>query len=186
MRPPRLFAILAAAIATAVPMQAAEQPPPDDVQVTVVLDTTVINGVRLQMPMDLGRLIEVLGDPDRMTKGKPDQNTLHTWDELGMLAYESPNGKIISLAVCFGREDKDFWPRKYFRGLLRVDGATVTGRTSIGEINRGKEGKKFERSKYLTDNFTLRNKTSSLFIQEATGGDLKFTSFHVCEKLGDD
>lgn len=101
-----------------------------------------IGGKKVPMPGERKTLIELLGKPSRIVEKA---NTLLVWDELGLLAYERPNGgSIITLAVALGdlsHQMPDFWPKKVFKGKLLLDGVVVTADTTINAINRDKKGK---------------------------------------------
>ncbi|MCX7423847.1 MAG: hypothetical protein NT013_30505 [Planctomycetia bacterium] len=100
-----------------------------------------IGGKKVPMPGERKTLIELLGKPSRIVEKA---NTLIVWDELGLLAYELPNGdSIITFAVALGDlsfQMPDFWPKKVFKGKLLLDGVAVTADTTIDAINRDKKG----------------------------------------------
>lgn len=182
-----LLPAMLAALAFA-PSTASAQTPlvAEDVHIAVVHEQVIINGARFSMPMQRKALIRVLGEPDREVKLA---NVLLTWDDLGLIAYQTPEtSKITAFSIALDRQSMEFWPKKLFRGSLRVDAANITARSTIDEINRAKEGSLFERDNVLTDNFTFRHKRTSYYLEEADpkktkDPEVKFTSLQICERL---
>jgi len=75
-----------------------------------------INSVSIQFPVSINTLKKCLGDNYRSFKTK--QNTVFTWDDLGLLGY-SKNGEFIeSLVLSLQPDTYDFCPKKEFSGTL--------------------------------------------------------------------
>ncbi|WP_281990685.1 DUF6892 domain-containing protein [Aquimarina aggregata] len=78
-----------------------------------------INGVALSFPIEIEFLSKLLSVTKRTKKGK--NNTIYTWDDLGILAY-SKNGKVAeSLLLELKKEDFDFSPKQIFKGKFYFD-----------------------------------------------------------------
>jgi hypothetical protein len=86
-------------------------------------------------------LVRLLGEPSFVLELA---NTLSVWDELGLVAYEPPEGgPVFSLCIILGELcGCGFWPRRPFPGRLALDGAAVTTEATIDGINAAKAGAK--------------------------------------------
>jgi hypothetical protein len=120
---------------------------PENPLLTVEGTTVRYNGQLLPWE-DTGAWRRVLGPPSREREG------ILTWDELGLFLYDQ-DPKVPgpeSFEVLLGRTrhspltqtEPDFWPHKTFTARLLVDGATITSRSKIHEVNRDKKGASFE------------------------------------------
>jgi hypothetical protein len=108
---------------------------------------------RRSLPPRRADLVKVLGEPTRVTKLT---NTCLTWDEYGLCASENPRtGKIEAITVALRKRDYKYWPKDTFTGTARVDGALVTSRSSVAEINCRKKGDPFERNFLVTGSWTV-------------------------------
>jgi hypothetical protein len=59
-----------------------------------------IDGKGVTLPTERQVLIDILGEPSRVSRRA---NTLLTWDQLGLVAYEEPNdGLIVQITVAGG------------------------------------------------------------------------------------
>jgi hypothetical protein len=100
-----------------------------------------INGKDVPLPIDTEKLFELLGRPDRVS---PLYNTIYTWDEKGVFAYERPDGvQVFQISIAIGSIKFEYWPSQAFSGVLTIDGARITSQSDPVEINRIKTGKKF-------------------------------------------
>jgi hypothetical protein len=129
---------------------------PENPLLTVEGITVRYNGQLLPWE-DTGAWRRVLGPPSREEDG------ILTWDELGIFLYdrEPKDPGPESFEVLLGRtirfepplSEPNFWPRKTFTARLLVDGAVITSRSKIHEINRDKKGTEFGRG-YMSGIFS--------------------------------
>lgn len=121
---------------------------------------------------------QVLGPPSREQQG------ILTWDELGVILYDQ-DAKIPgpeSFMVLLGRArhsaltqgEPEFWPRKTFSGRLLVDGAAITSRSTINEVNREKKGASFNRD-YMSGVYSYH--VGDFYVRLDYGHDRSLTSF---------
>ena len=124
-----------------------------------------INGTVIAMPADPEKLFEILGQPTRRAKLA---NMLHTWDELGLIAYERPGtGKVQTISVALDKQPYKFWPKSLFGGTLIIDGAKVTAQSTIQQINADKSGVKFGRDDAIGDTWAIEHKTCLITLRDA-------------------
>ena len=178
--------LLAAAMLAAAPGAARELPPHGTggkaagkkVEVEIAGGTLVVNGKKLTLMFDQKELIELLGKPDREAKL---QNTLLTWDDLGLFAYVKPGTPSVhAVAVALGRDEKImFWPKKSFTGKLTVDGAELKADTKIAALNKAKKAPEFEKNEFLDDTWSYKTAKGSVYLRRGPKADDGFISIEV-------
>jgi hypothetical protein len=165
---------LAALVRPARGLRAQEAPDPKKLEIVVAGETVTLNGKKLTLPCEREELVKALGAP---TREAAKASRLLTWDELGLYAYQARDGtKVNALAITFGPDKFAFWPKKPFAGTLRVNGAAVSGRTTLAEINRA-ASKRFERDKVLPDSYTARDGKALLTLREPPSGSTEKVTF---------
>ncbi|HEY7502158.1 MAG TPA: hypothetical protein VH740_26800 [Vicinamibacterales bacterium] len=98
-----------------------------------------IDGKGVTLPTERQVLIDILGEPSRVSRRA---NTLLTWDQLGLVAYEEPNdGLIVQITVALGAMTFDFWPQRAFSGALELQGAALRSDTAMADLVRSKQVK---------------------------------------------
>ena len=97
-----------------------------------------INGQTMKVPMTKDEYYRVLGKPDRVIDKS---NVIHTWDKIGVWAYEKPKtGMISCLSLLLYDNPKrrlDFTPKSLFSGVLTFDGTRIGADTtpqSLGQL----------------------------------------------------
>jgi hypothetical protein len=144
----------------------AEQPAnvePGKLQVEFTKGAVVLNGTKLTIPFQRKDLVKLLGNPDREAKLA---NTILTWDELGIHAYQTLNKEEINaLQVTFDRQRLNFTPKKLFSGSLKVEGAPVTAESTVEAINRAIKPAAFQKA--FGDSWQLQYDQSTLYLQKA-------------------
>jgi hypothetical protein len=89
-----------------------------------------INGQIMKVPMNKDDYYKALGKPDRVTEKS---NTIHTWDKIGVWAFEKPKTGVIScLSLLLFDNPKrrlDFTPKSTFSGILTFDGVKIEANT---------------------------------------------------------
>jgi hypothetical protein len=156
---------------------------PENPLLTVEGTTVRYNGQLLPWE-DTGAWRRVLGPPSRERDG------LLTWDELGLFLYDQ-DPKVPgpeALEVLLGRArlsphsrgEPESWPRKTFTARLLVDGAAITNRSMIGEINRDKKGASFTRG-YLNGIYNYSVGEFDVWLEY--GHDHSLTTFSVTKWL---
>ena len=112
-----------------------------EVNISITRDEILINGQSIELPVKKEKIFELLGQPTRVSNLA---NTIYTWDENGLFAYEGPeSGQIFSFAICLNRFDAGHWPRSLFTGRLIIDEAPITKTSEVTKINRTKKGQPF-------------------------------------------
>lgn len=102
-----------------------------------------INNTKFTLPIEREKLFAILGQPSRRS---PLANTIYTWDDTGVIAYEKPSQSIIfCLAFILDNTTMDdvFTPKLPFKGNLIIDGARINSNSTLEEINRSKKGDLF-------------------------------------------
>lgn len=80
-------------------------------------------GRRIDFPASLDSVIELFGPPSRSTEG---DNTIDTWDELGVYAYRKPGESLVhELNVSLSRQGNSFSPQARFTGRVEVPGGFI-------------------------------------------------------------
>jgi len=97
-----------------------------------ILDGAIaLDGKQARLPVSYGTLVQMIGDPDRSKKL---ENTIHTWDHLGLLAYQAPGSPSISeVRFCFKPESFAFSPRSPFDSLV-MSGVTLTASSTKNDV----------------------------------------------------
>ncbi|ATB35920.1 hypothetical protein CYFUS_001334 [Cystobacter fuscus] len=152
---------------------------PENPLLTVEGTTVRYNGQLLPWE-DTGAWRRVLGPPSRETEG------ILTWDELGVFLYDQDPQRPgpESFEVLLGRTrhsphtegEPESWPRKTFTGRLFVDGAAITSRSKIHEINRDKKGSDFARD-YMSGIFSYY--MGDFYVRLDYGHDRSLTAFSI-------
>lgn len=160
---------------------------PSKLQVNFTKGTVVINGTKLTVPFPRKALVKLLGNPDRETKLF--FNTILTWDDLGIHAYQTPDKEEIgTLHVTIDREELDFSPKKLFSGTVKIEGFVVTADSTLDAIQRGIKPAKFE-GPVLGDSWELNYNNAVLFLREVNAktkrGKANFSSLQFGMKSAD-
>ncbi|OJH37241.1 hypothetical protein BON30_28440 [Cystobacter ferrugineus] len=156
---------------------------PENPLLTVEGTTVRYNGQLLPWE-DTGGWRRVLGPPSRESDG------ILTWDELGLFLYDR-DSKVPgpeAFEVLLGRArlspqsrgEPESWPRKNFTARLLVDGAAITNRSTLGEINRDKKGTSFTRG-YM--NGIYKYSVGEFDVWLEYGHDRSLTTFSVTKWL---
>ncbi|WNG14375.1 hypothetical protein [Cystobacter fuscus] len=156
---------------------------PENPLLTVEGTTVRYNGQLLPWE-DTGAWRRVLGPPSRETEG------ILTWDELGLFLYDQdpkvPGPEAFEILLGRARlsphskGEPDSWPHKTFTGRLLVDGATVTSRSKLHEINRDKKGTDFS-SGYMSGIYSYTVEEFDVWLEY--GHDRTLTTFSVTKWL---
>ena len=114
------------------------------IKITISGSSISVKGREIVFPIDTTELFRLLGPPDRTSELS---NTIFTWDNIGIIAYERPNtNKVIQLGIAMGTKRYAFWPAKTFSGVLTIDNARISRQSKLIELNRVKSGRKFVQS----------------------------------------
>ena len=106
-----------------------------------------IDGRGLQLPCKRTLLDEMIGPPSREWAGGTYGNTIHTWDNLGIRAYEKTgSGTIQSVVIDLFPGKYRFSPKRVYGGDLTINGVTVTPATTPADVNGGLSRHRFSRS----------------------------------------
>lgn len=99
----------------------------------ILKDGVALNNKQARLPVSYATLVKMIGKPSRTKKG---ENLIHTWDELGILAYQQPSSKQISeIHFCFKPDSSlSFSPKKPFSELA-MNGATLTADSSSDDVS---------------------------------------------------
>jgi hypothetical protein len=101
--------------------------------------TLTIKGTKFMVPCEREDLLKVLGKPTRELNLA---NKLLTWDELGIFAYQTPNTtKVRAVSIALDHAPRQFFPKKLFTGVLKIDGVAVTAETSVDDLNQARKDK---------------------------------------------
>lgn len=98
----------------------------------ILKDGVALNNKQARFPVSYSTLVKMIGKPSRTKKG---ENLIHTWDELGILAYQQPSSKQVSeLHFCFKPDSSlSFSPKKPFSELA-MNGATLTADSTSDDV----------------------------------------------------
>jgi hypothetical protein len=126
-------------------------------------DECLIQGTRLNLPLDRPKLIQLLGEPDREVNRT---NVILTWDRLGIHAFQYPETtQIHAIELSFVHQEPDFSPHQPFPGLLKIEGIIVSSTSTIDMINRSLAPKHvFEESRDLKLMWTLDYERTSVWV----------------------
>lgn len=106
--------------------------------------TFYLNGKQVNLPIAADELEKIVGKPDRSFEGV---RKVSTWDAQGLIAYQKAGETaFIEIGVILDIKENafEFSPRQKFSGSLMIDGARVTGASSLTSVNRTKSGPKFK------------------------------------------
>jgi hypothetical protein len=110
-----------------------------DIRIAIDGTRITINGSALAGAPMMSDVIAILGQPDRVWNVNDAVNQVHTWDRLGVIAYEPMDGRCISLTMPFRPMKMDYDPATNFAGTISVDGQPLTGSTDLSVV-RGRAG----------------------------------------------
>jgi len=121
---------------------AQDSPDPAKLKVEFTGGKLVVSGKKLTLPFPRQELIKLLGKPSRTAPGA---NTVLTWDELGIHAYQDRlTEKIKALQVTMDPESMIMAnPKKMFSGAVKVEGTVVTAAATLETLNRAVKPKAF-------------------------------------------
>lgn len=83
-----------------------------------------INERLFDFPFDVSELKKILGQPDRTFIPNEDgsENTIHTWDTIGVYAYAKKELEIFDVSIKLtGTQDYDFQPLNSYQGILTLN-----------------------------------------------------------------
>lgn len=117
---------------------------PDLAQPRLVISTekATLNDVPISFPVQLERLVGVIGEPQRTQKHGA---TYYIWDSLGLYATsQSGDSTIEELVVCLNKQREfRFLPGSLYAGTLAINGTNVRDIDTPRSLNRRLEGTKF-------------------------------------------
>jgi len=91
-----------------------------------------INGVALVKPMTIQQYESILGKADKVY---PLSNTIHTYNNRGMILYQTPGeDEVLAFNMYYGKAKVSFMPKNLFNGTLTINGLTITPDLSESEI----------------------------------------------------
>jgi len=143
-------------------------------------DKVLINGTAFAMPCQRADLEAVLGKPDRESDLT---NFILTWDQLGLVAYvikepgpkgkdgkatSIPTPKVRQVTVALDKVDLKYWPAKLFPGVVTVDGAPVTAKTDVTELNAAKKGEPFKAHSAIPAWHIINHENALIVIENAS------------------
>jgi len=98
----------------------------------ILQDGVTLNNKQARFPVSYATLVKMVGKPSRTKKG---ENLIHTWDELGILAYQQPSSKQVSeIHFCFKPDSSlSFSPKKPFAELV-MNGTTLTADSTSDDV----------------------------------------------------
>jgi len=145
-------------------------------KVEVVGEELTIAGTKVSFPVERKTLFRLLGEPSRTSKKA---NTIYTWDESGVFAYETPGKDEITQIDLAVRDMSTagfaFWPKKTFAGQLTFDGAEYKADSTPETLNKAKKGNPFTRDKVFESQWALDGKALRVSVNLASkdGADYK-------------
>lgn len=83
-----------------------------------------INERLFDFPFDISELKKILGQPERTFSPNKDgsENTIHTWDTIGVYAYAKKEFEIFDVSIKLtGTQDYDFQPLNPYQGILTLN-----------------------------------------------------------------
>jgi hypothetical protein len=98
----------------------------------ILKDGIALNNKQARFPLSYATLVKMVGKPSRTKKG---ENLIHTWDDIGLLAYQPPSSKLVSeIHFCFKPDSSlSFSPKQAF-SELSMNGKTLTANSSNDEV----------------------------------------------------
>ena len=142
---------------------------PKGINISVDRSKLVLGALSTALPSPKSEIFKAFGSPSRQTSKL---NTIYTWDNLGVVAYETPNtGMISQVSVVLNNLDMnyDFFPRKTFSGKLTVDGINIVKHLKGSNLNIGRTTAYFSKVQGLP------------FLREMQLGNLKITAGYASE-----
>lgn len=92
---------------------------PAYIAVEIRQGTVFIEGNRVTRETTLSEYQAILGKPDRVTRL---QNSIHTYDDLGILLYQRPGEEtVLSISLDLVKSNYKFSPKKSSQGIFIVD-----------------------------------------------------------------
>lgn len=134
------------------------------IDISVSHSRILLNSSSVILPIQKNELFKVLGLPNRESAK---MNTIYTWDQYGLLAYERPgSGMINQVSVVINNVDMNyaFWPRRTFSGRLTVDDTPIVSETTSSGLNQLRDRRPFVKTLGLS------------FLRELELGNLKITA----------
>lgn len=139
-----LFFIFLVLVVSTVSVVHAQSPSTTLHKIEVSKSGFFIDGTAVKLPIRESDLNKILGTPDKTFEGV---QTVKTWESLGLIGYQKTGSEeFLEIGVVLDIKENvfDFTPSSPFVGILTVDGAKVTARSTRDSVNKGKKGKKFK------------------------------------------
>jgi hypothetical protein len=150
---------------------------PKALTVAIADESLSINGKKFALPLAREELVRLLGKPTREARLA---NTILTWDELGVYAYQRPGtDKVHSFCVALGAEPYDFRPKKLFAGKASVDGAEVRADTAVKAVNAAKRGAPFKKVDLLPFLWVIERPNTIVFLHTAKASESALTELII-------
>jgi hypothetical protein len=110
--------------------------PPSSGPVTVFISGTriTVNNREFAATPQLTDVFAILGKADRVWDTATGTNRIHTWDRLGVIAYEPKDGRVVSLTMPFKKMGMDYDPAVMFTGSITVDGKVLGATTTLAAL----------------------------------------------------
>ncbi|MEO8704180.1 MAG: tetratricopeptide repeat protein [Kofleriaceae bacterium] len=113
---------------------AVRPPSTGPIQVGVSGTQISINARGLTATPMLADVVAIIGKPDRVWETATSANKIHTWDRLGVNAYEPKDGRVVSLTMPFKKMGQDYDPATMFAGTITVDGNRMSNTTNLASL----------------------------------------------------
>lgn len=150
----------------------------------------VINGKRLEVPIHIEALSEVLGKPRKTAFKTSDedkeifeklhpgevlvQRVNYTWDDLGLMCYTN-NGKVVNcFGICLNETDYSVAsnPKCLFGGTVLIN-----GKPWLGEMLSGKDCDVFR--ELIVGNYLLTAEYTDFDQDDSTRGESSFSGIEI-------
>lgn len=103
-----------------------------DLAVALAKNSIAIGGANITLPCSLYAFSSIVGKPNRMSSKF---NNIHTWDLIGIMAYEPPGGGFINaIRIAFADENFDFWPKRYYAYPIRIGGHVLSANSGAKDL----------------------------------------------------
>jgi hypothetical protein len=100
---------------------------------TVGAKGVAIKGKSIPTPFLMTSLVNALGQPSRSSRLP--ENTIHSWDNVGIIAFQPHNSKCaIALGVFFAPSDLKYAPTTPFAGRLVINGEQLHAGSSVADL----------------------------------------------------